>query len=94
MSVQEMREQFEAAFVEEQVRLCGEGFRSSAVYMIDQDMVTVRTAWWAWKASRRAVLVCLPGKPYASQGFVQPSFNDAIDQCRAAILDQGLSVLG
>ncbi|WP_047933920.1 hypothetical protein [Pseudomonas putida] len=51
-------------------------------------------AWWAWQASRKSVLVCLPGKAYASQGFVQPSFNDAIDQCRAAILDHGLSVLG
>lgn len=58
--INQVREQFEAAFVEEQVRLCGEGFRSSALYMIEENVVTVRLAWWAWQASRQAVVVELP----------------------------------
>lgn len=71
MSVQEIREQFEAAFVEEQVRLCGEGFRDSALYMIEENVVTVRMAWWAWQAAREAVVVELPpamgGQMWVSQ---------------------------
>ncbi len=55
-----MREQFEAAFVEEQVRRCGEGFRSSALYMIEENTVIVRMAWWAWQSSREAVVVEMP----------------------------------
>ena len=60
MDINKMREQFEAAFVEEQVRLCGEGFRSSALYKIEQNVVTVRAGWWAWQASREAVAIELP----------------------------------
>ncbi|MEN8639611.1 hypothetical protein [Pseudomonas sichuanensis] len=60
MDTNKMREQFEAAFVEEQVRLCGEGFRSSVLYMIEQNVAPVRMAWWAWQASRKAVVLDLP----------------------------------
>ena len=54
-----MREEFEVSFVAEQVRLFGEGFRSSALYMIEQDTINVRSAWWAWQASREALVVDL-----------------------------------
>lgn len=60
MSIEKMREEFEAAFVENEVRLCGEGMRGSALYMIETDVVTVRIGWWAWQASRAAVVVELP----------------------------------
>ena len=60
MDTDKMREEFEGAFVEEQVRLLGEGFRSSAICMISQNVITVRSAWWAWQASRAAVVVALP----------------------------------
>lgn len=52
MDTNKMRSQFEEAFIREQVRACGEGFRCSAAYMVQQNMVTVRMAWWAWQASR------------------------------------------
>ncbi len=54
------RAEFEAAFVEEQVRLHGEGFRGSAVHMIYQDTVNVQAARWAWQASRQALRVTNP----------------------------------
>ncbi|MBC8786362.1 hypothetical protein [Pseudomonas fluorescens] len=60
MSTEKMREEFEAAFLAEEVSLCGEGMRSSALYMIEQDTVNVRSAWWAWQASRAAIEVELP----------------------------------
>ncbi|WP_454869579.1 hypothetical protein [Pseudomonas putida] len=57
MDTNKMRAEFEEAFVEEEVRLLGEGFRSSALYMIEKNTVNVRSAWWAWQASREAVVV-------------------------------------
>lgn len=55
-----MREEFEVAFVAEDVRRCGEGMRSSALYMVEQDTVNVRSAWWAWQASRECLVIELP----------------------------------
>ena len=55
-----MREEFEVAFVAEEVRRCGEGMRSSALYMVEQDTVNVRSAWWAWQASRECLAIELP----------------------------------
>lgn len=54
------RADFEAAFVEEQVRLYGEGFRGSAIHMIYLDAANVQAAWWAWKASLKALRVTNP----------------------------------
>ena len=55
-----MREEFEVAFVAEEVRRCGEGIRSSALYMVEKDTVNVRSAWWAWKASRECLVIEMP----------------------------------
>ncbi|MCV4343298.1 hypothetical protein [Pseudomonas capsici] len=82
-----MRSEFEAAFVEEEVRLHGEGFRSSALYMIEQDTVNVRSAWWAWQASRQAVVVELPGESNFDV-LVDAAF--VIESCEAAIEAVGL----
>ncbi|MFS0827621.1 hypothetical protein [Pseudomonas phoenicis] len=79
MDTNKMREEFEAAFVAEQVRLLGEGFRSSAIYMISQNVVTVRSAWWAWQASRAAVVVEVPNE-----------IGDAPRECRDGIEAAGL----
>ncbi|UVL26797.1 hypothetical protein [Pseudomonas donghuensis] len=102
MDTNKMREQFEAEFVEEQVRLCGEGFRSSALYMIEQNVVTVRVAWWAWQASREAVVVELPPAParpeepeFALDDSHMDAYNVAVrmrDACAKAIEAQGLKV--
>lgn len=67
MSTEKMREEFEAAYVEGLVARCGEGFRSTAEYSLEQrrpdgeylnypDFI----AWWAWQASRAAIEVELP----------------------------------
>ncbi|MHB2048886.1 hypothetical protein [Pseudomonas sp. VEM90] len=99
MDTNKMREQFEAAFVEEEVRLLGEGFRSSALHMVEQNTVNVRSAWWAWQASREAVVVELPNR--AAEAYREEfddveggSFNEAayIRDVRKAIEDRGLKV--
>ncbi|OOW06645.1 hypothetical protein MF6396_03075 [Pseudomonas sp. MF6396] len=93
MDTNKMRAEFEAAFVEEEVRLLGEGFRSSALHMLEQNTVNVRSAWWAWQASSEAVVVELPnrkeGKYCSLRGFDEVRFCADV---RAAIEAQGLKV--
>ncbi|WP_046787145.1 hypothetical protein [Pseudomonas putida] len=97
MDTNKMRAEFEAAFVEEEVRLLGEGFRSSALYMIEQNTVNVRSAWWAWKASREAVVVELPELRSVpdrdcwarTNGL---GFNNALKEARQVIEAKGLKV--
>ncbi|GHS80306.1 hypothetical protein PAGU2196_11400 [Pseudomonas sp. PAGU 2196] len=67
MDTNKMREQFEAAFVEEMCRRGGEGFRPTVLYSLSQKKpdgdfqhITESLAWWAWQASREAVAVDLP----------------------------------
>ncbi|MDX3744819.1 hypothetical protein [Pseudomonas sp.] len=101
MDTNKMRAEFEAAFVEAEVRLLGEGFRSSALHMIEQNTVNVRSAWWAWQASREAVVVELP-KSRADAGETANGDQSllsalmanhlAIEQCKEAIEAQGLRV--
>ncbi|MGE8461897.1 MAG: hypothetical protein ACN6P0_12575 [Pseudomonas capeferrum] len=87
MDTNKMRAEFEAAFVEEEVRLLGEGFRSSALYMIEKNTVNVRSAWWAWQASRDAVVVELPAEWVTNVGTMLPP-----PGVRRAIEAQGLKV--
>lgn len=84
------RAEFEAAFVEEQVRLCGEGFRGSAIHMIYLDTANVQAARWAWQASRQALRVNNPfpvlmGDPDAAW---------ARQVAEKSLTDQGLKVVG
>ncbi|MBF8720480.1 hypothetical protein [Pseudomonas guariconensis] len=92
MDTNKMREQFETAFVEEQVRACGEGFRSSAVYMVKQNMATVSAAWWAWQASRAVIVLDLSD---LSQCFSPNDCGDWamwLDDVKKLIEAQGLKV--
>ncbi|QKL02911.1 hypothetical protein GEV39_16660 [Pseudomonas sp. NY5710] len=80
MDTNKMREQFEAAFIAEQVAKFGEGFMDSAIHLLKRDgaFLTnpsfyevrrreqgmydnywVEMVWWAWQASREAVVVDL-----------------------------------
>lgn len=52
--------EFEAAFVEGMVEEFGEGYRSSAEYMLTDGSVIAKYAKWAWFASRRELVVELP----------------------------------
>lgn len=59
-------------------------------------------AWWAWQASREALVVCLPGRPYASEADQEQMTDYEIgighggceqwDKIREAIEAQGLKV--
>ena len=62
-----MREEFEAAFVEEMVARCGEGYRSSVqLFFVEKEPdgtysnPIAHAGWWAWQASREALAVEWP----------------------------------
>ncbi|MHA6160991.1 hypothetical protein ACX3X6_08815 [Pseudomonas sichuanensis] len=70
-----MREQFEAAYVEEMVMCCGEDIRQRATANLawlqengDYRDPMVRLAYWAWQASREAVEIELPDR-FGMDGF-------------------------
>jgi hypothetical protein len=56
----EMRSQFEAQFIEEYVRVLGEGARELAAHTLATNPPLVSMSWWAWQASRESVVVELP----------------------------------
>ncbi|WP_281690778.1 hypothetical protein [Pseudomonas sp. PARCl1] len=108
MDTNKMREQFEAAFIAEQVAKFGEGFRDSAIHLLKRDgaFLTnpsfyevrrreqgmydnywVEMVWWAWQASREAVVVELP-----SPSGIAADGMGAFAACRHAIEAQGLKV--
>ena len=69
-----VRKEFEAAFVEEMVARCGEGFRSSVrFFFVEKEPdgaysnPVAHAGWWAWQASREAMVIDLP-EPYAVVG--------------------------
>jgi uncharacterized NAD-dependent epimerase/dehydratase family protein len=96
MSNDKMREEFEAAFVEEMVFRCGEGYRSSVLFFFVEkepdggySHPIAHAGWWAWQASRAAVVVELPEHYcYDSPGEAYPVIQD----CREAIEAVGLKV--
>ena len=51
---------FEKAFVARMVEEFGEGYRSSAEYLLIADTVIAKYARWAWQASRAELVVELP----------------------------------
>lgn len=57
MEAKKMREQFEAQFVEEYVRVLGEGARELAAHTLAANPPLVSMSWWAWQASREAMAV-------------------------------------
>lgn len=74
MSTEKMREEFEAAFIEMMVERHGEGYRSSAAYMLSEkdDSGEYRSgiaffASWAWQASRASMVIELPPAPDAPE---------------------------
>ncbi|UVL76614.1 hypothetical protein LOY24_17980 [Pseudomonas putida] len=52
----EMRSQFEAQFIEEYVRVLGEGVRELAAHTLATNPPLVSMSWWAWQASRESVV--------------------------------------
>lgn len=102
MKTEKMREEFEAAYIEGLVARCGEGFRSTAEYSLEQrrpdgeylnypDFI----AWWAWQASRAAIEVELPAE-VDREAFNDESmangYNHGIEECRDILESLGLKV--
>ncbi|MGY3014706.1 hypothetical protein ACVWZ5_000211 [Pseudomonas sp. TE6283] len=93
---EKMREQFEAQFVEEYVRVLGEGSRELAAHTLAANPPLVSMSWWAWQASREAVVVELPDAIAGARRYqhAESAFahKEGIDECRASIEAQGLKV--
>ncbi|MGK0158857.1 hypothetical protein [Pseudomonas mosselii] len=81
-----MREQFEAQFVEEYVRVLGKGSRELAAHTLAANPPLVSMCWWAWQASREAVVVELPAPAVPGGNCIR---DHAV---REAIEAQGLKV--
>ncbi|MDF3175093.1 hypothetical protein P3C22_24235 [Pseudomonas sp. ER28] len=95
MDTNKMREQFEADFVEEMCRRGGEGFRSTVLHSLSQKKpggdyqhITESLAWWAWQASREAVVVELPN----FDDYPASMERDMRESLRSAVEVQGLKV--
>ncbi|MNN13417.1 hypothetical protein D3C81_1264490 [compost metagenome] len=97
MDTNKMRDQFEAAYVEEMATYCGQDIRQRAKANLgwrqengDYRDPMVRLAYWAWGASRKAVVVELPKPHYEFEGDEAPEMFAL--QVVAAIEAQGLKV--
>ncbi|KPA87050.1 hypothetical protein PF66_06395 [Pseudomonas asplenii] len=104
MDTNKMREQFEAAFIAQQVEAFGEYSRGGAIYRLKRngdfdkpptaydlqrreqgmyDEYWIEMLWWAWRASREAVVVELPdvleiGGPLGIRYFTEREVHSAI----------------
>ena len=101
MDTNKMREQFESAW---RARYPAHGdiaLKRSGLVPEDYCNTRVKDAWWAWQASRKAVVVDLP-KSRADKGETANGDQSllsalvanhmAIEQCKESILAQGLKV--
>jgi len=98
MDTNKMREQFEAAVMTKfpvirMIRVNRPGSPVDGEY----EVPGLEAAWWAWQASREAVVVELP--PHEEyrcdtswEEARQDAYNRALDESRSAIEAQGLKV--
>jgi hypothetical protein len=80
MDASQMREQFESRFVEEYVRVLGEGARELAAHALAANSPVVSMSWWAWQASRAVVV-----------GELQPKKHSI--ECRLEVSQDTLSTI-
>lgn len=99
MDTNKIREQFEAAYLAESTRRNGRTYPSVLTRGDDGNYIipSVQSAWWAWQASREAVLVDLPDvasyEVYDQQhDFLHTDEVTLMEAVRAAIEAQGLKV--
>lgn len=109
MDTNKMREEFEAAFIAQQVAAFGEYARGGAVHRLKRDgefdkpptaydlhrreqgmydEYWIEMLWWAWQASREAVVVELP----KFDDYPASMERDMRESLRSAIEAQGLKV--
>ena len=93
MDTNKMREQFESAWRARYPEHSEIALKRSGLDPEDYSNTRVKDAWWAWKASREAVVVELPSPmdapPYASY---EGGWNDMRDEAVDGIEEQGLKV--
>lgn len=51
----------------------------------------VNRRWQAWQASRASLVVEFPQIPYCAQGMANPSYSEALDDCKRSIDLVGVS---
>lgn len=93
MDTNKMREQFESAWRARYPEHGEIALKRSGLDPEDYCNTRVKDAWWAWQASREAVVVELPSPmdapPYASY---EGGWNDMRDEAVDGIEEQGLKV--
>ncbi|APO81634.1 hypothetical protein [Pseudomonas putida] len=97
MDTNKMREQFESAWRARYPEHGEIALKRSGLAPEDYCNTRVKDAWWAWQASREAVVVELPSEDTcrtstSKEEAVQEAYNHALGECRAAIEAQGLKV--
>lgn len=93
MSAEKMREEFESAFVAHKVEECGEGYRSTAEYMLKDRNILAEEAWWAWQTSRATLVVELPEpSPHIRYMDHRRAVETIMAQVRDALERQGVKV--
>ena len=95
MDTNKMREQFEVAAKSQGLSLtrAQQALRfANGTSRADGDYVALETlcAWWAWQASRESMVVELPSLQCLRVN--EYDYQEALNQCRAAIKAQGLKV--
>jgi hypothetical protein len=84
MDASQMREQFESRFVEEYVRVLGEGARELAAHALAANSPVVSMSWWAWQASRAVVVGELQSKKHSIECRLEVS-QDTLSTIRGCL---------
>ena len=99
MDTNKMRAEFEAAYAAKSTARNGRFYPEVLTRGDDGDYVipSVQSAWWAWQASREAVVVELPSEDTcrtstSKEEAAQDAYNHALGECRSVIEAQGLKV--
>ncbi|HDS1693806.1 TPA: hypothetical protein QEM72_004390 [Pseudomonas putida] len=96
MDTNKMRDQFEAAWRARYPEHGEIALKRSGLDPEDYCNTRVKDAWWAWQASREAVVVELPDSIVGARRYqhAEAAFahKEGIDDCREAIEAQGLKV--
>ncbi|HDS1811558.1 TPA: hypothetical protein QEM79_002297 [Pseudomonas putida] len=90
MDTNKMREQFEAAYAAKSTARNGRFYPGVLTRGDDGDYVipSVQSAWWAWQASREAVVVELP----KFEDYPASMERDMRESLRSSIEAQGMKV--
>ena len=96
MDTNKMREQFEAAWRARYPEHGEIALKRSGLAPEDYCNTRVKDAWWAWQASREAVVVQLPVRKVYESHADTSSFKDGFNRCHTESRDlieaQGLKV--